>query len=216
MQPLRSIEAVREQLVPESRRAGAPDVIELVAECGALLEGHFSLQSGRHSPYFLRFAQIGRNRAAIATVAQSLLDELGNVRFDVVLCPESGGYVLGQAIAARTETELVVSAINSLRRPTANLRRGPVPSGSSVLIVNDVVTTGSSLEPLLSATISAGATLAGIATFASLRPQDFARFRNAHGLAGAHLVSAAWKTYAPAECPLCHTRESLVPAAEFN
>lgn len=216
MEAIKSIDEVREQLVVDARLCDAAELLRVIAESGALLKGHFSLQSGQHSQYFIRFAQIGRSREAIAAVAAALVLELSNITFDLVLCPESSGYFLGQAIAARSSKPWSVTAINALRQPTPFVRRGAVPSDASVLIVNDVVTTGSSLEPLLAVVDGARARVAGIATFASLRPQQFARFRSERGLAGAHLVSASWDTYAPDDCPICRTRESLIPAAEFN
>ena len=216
MKAVKSLEEVQQLLVVETRLGRAPDLHQMVADSGALLRGHFGLQSGHHSELFIRFAQLGRNREAIAAVAETLVDELGDVPFDVVLCPESSGYFLGQAIAARCRKELVVAAINTLRQPTSALRRGVIAAGSSVLLVNDVVTSGGSLKPLLSVAESAASRVAGIAMFASLRPQQLARFRSEHSLAGAHLVSATWNTFAPADCPICKTGESLIPAAEFN
>jgi orotate phosphoribosyltransferase len=216
MDAVKSIDDVRAQLVVETRLGDGSRLLRAVAENGALLKGHFSLQSGQHSQYFIRFAQIGRSRDAIAMAAKALLTELATVTFDVVLCPESSGYFLGQAIAALTGKPCAIAAINALREPTKVLRRGDIASGASVLVVNDVVTTGKSLEPLLTVARGAGASVAGVAVFASLRPQAFARFRNDRGLAGAHLVSASWQTFAPAACPVCRTRESLIPAAEFN
>src|SRR5262245_24417037 len=215
METVKSIDEVQEQLVVEARLRGGTDILRVIAESGALLKGHFSLQSGQHSQYFIRFAQIGRKRDAIATVANALLEELSSLAFDVVLCPESSGYFLGQAIAARTGKPWAITAINALRQPTPVLRRGTIERDASVLVVNDVVTTGGSLVPLLGVAASAEARIAGIATFASLRPQQFARFRSERGLAGAHLVSASWKTYTQTDCPICRTRESLIPAAEF-
>jgi orotate phosphoribosyltransferase len=217
MHALKSIAEVRQHLVVDARSPVAASLLEIVADCGVLLKGHFGLQSGNHSEYFVRFAQIGRDRDAIARVAQHLLDELGRINFDVVLCPESGGYFLGQAIAERAGAKLGVSAINALRQPSHVLRRGEIPEGASVLIANDVVTTGHSLVPLIDATAGVcGTRIAAVATFASLRPQQFSRFRADRGLAGAHLVSATWPTFAPVDCPICRTHESLVPAAELN
>ena len=216
MEAIKSIEGVREQLALETRLHHGAEILKAVADCGALMKGHFNLQSGQHSEFFIRFAQLGRNRDAIAMIAQALIDELASVPFEFVVCPESSGYFLGQAIAARSGTQLAVTAINALRQPRPALRRGQLPTGASVLVVNDVVTTGRSLEPLVDVAKSFGARVTGVATFASLRPQQFARFRAEQRLAGAYLVSASWRTFSEPECPMCRTRESVIPAAEFN
>lgn len=128
---------------------------EVLAEfrsCGALLEGHFKLSSGKHSGYYLQCARVLMNparaerlaRAVVAGIPSEIID-----RIDAVVSPAMGGIIIGQEVARVLGKDAMF-----LERPegTFHLRRGfALEPGTRVLMVEDVVTTGLSSREAIEA-----------------------------------------------------------------
>ncbi len=119
------------------------DVLDEFRAAGALLEGHFILSSGLHSPVFLQkalvFAQPDRTERLCRALAQKVLDEVpGGV--DVVVSPAIGGIIPGY----ETARHLRVPAYYAEREDGVfRLRRGfSLSPGARVVLVEDIVTTG--------------------------------------------------------------------------
>ena len=118
---------------------------EVLAEfrsAGALLEGHFVLSSGLHSPVFLQkmfvFQDPARTERVCRALAAKITDAYGPV--DYVVSPAVGGIVPGY----ETARHLGAKAIFVERENGAfALRRGfAIPEGARVVMVEDIVTTG--------------------------------------------------------------------------
>ena len=121
------------------------EVVQLFRECGALLEGHFLLTSGMHSPYYLQCA------ALIARLRQAVPD----LSIDAVVAPALGGIVLGYELARQLG---VLSLFVEREGGQFALRRGfTLERGSRVLLAEDVVTTGLSSRECLACVTAAGA-----------------------------------------------------------
>nr|WP_298896863.1 orotate phosphoribosyltransferase [uncultured Altererythrobacter sp.] len=128
------------------------EVLSEFRSCGALLEGHFLLSSGRHSAHYLQCARVLMNperagRIAIA-IAQKLPREIRN-SIDVVISPAMGGLIIGHEMGRALGKDAMF-----LERPEGkfNLRRGfALKPGSRVLMVEDVVTTGLSSREAIAA-----------------------------------------------------------------
>lgn len=118
------------------------EVLTIFRRSGALLEGHFRLSSGLHSPGYLQCAlvlQHPREAEALGAALGNLVRALG---VQTVMSPALGGVVIGQEVGRA----LGVRAIFAERADGAlTLRRGfALDPGEKVLIVEDVVTTGGS------------------------------------------------------------------------
>ncbi len=118
---------------------------------GALLEGHFILSSGRHSPVFLQkmfvFQDPARTEKLCRALAEKAREEFG--RIDIVASPALGGIVPGY----ETARWLGAKAIFVEREGGVFvLRRGfTIPEGARVLMVEDIITTGLSSRECLAA-----------------------------------------------------------------
>ena len=118
---------------------------------GALLEGHFILSSGRHSPVFLQkmfvFQDPARTEKLCRALADMARDKFGAI--DIVASPALGGIVPGY----ETARWLGAKAIFVERENGAfTLRRGfVIPAGARVLMVEDIITTGLSSRECLAA-----------------------------------------------------------------
>lgn len=140
---------------------------EILAEfraADALLEGHFILSSGLHSPRYLQCARVLMDPARAARLASALAQTLPiEVRGSVslVVSPAMGGIIVGHELGRSLGLEAVF-----LERPTGTfeLRRGfRIEPGQKVLLVEDVVTTGLSSREAIRAVEAAGGTVVAAA-----------------------------------------------------
>lgn len=128
------------------------EVLSEFRGCGALLEGHFKLSSGRHSAHYLQCARVLMNperggRLALA-LAQKLPREIRS-KIDVVVSPAMGGIIIGHEMGRALGKDALF-----LERPEGkfHLRRGfALEPGAKVLMVEDVVTTGLSSREAIAA-----------------------------------------------------------------
>ncbi|MEA3000433.1 MAG: orotate phosphoribosyltransferase [Sphingomonadales bacterium] len=133
---------------------------EILAEfraADALLEGHFVLSSGLHSPRYLQCARVLMDPARASRLASALAHSLPlEVRAEVsiVVSPAMGGIIIGHEMGRSLGLEAVF-----LERPagTFELRRGfRIEPGQKALLVEDVVTTGLSSREAIAAVEQAG------------------------------------------------------------
>ncbi len=122
---------------------------EVLAEfraAGALLEGHFLLSSGLHSPAYLQCARVMmdpiRGERLCRALAGRVVETIGPDALDLVVSPALGGVVVGYEVAR----QLGVPAIFTERTDgVLGLRRGfDIADGARVLMTEDIVTTGKS------------------------------------------------------------------------
>jgi orotate phosphoribosyltransferase len=136
------------------------DEAEILAEvraAEALLEGHFILSSGLHSPRYLQCARVLMDPARAARLASALAHALPlevRGRISVVVSPAMGGIIIGHEMGRSLGLEAIF-----LERPagTFELRRGfRLEPGQKALLVEDVVTTGLSSREAIKAVEAAG------------------------------------------------------------
>jgi orotate phosphoribosyltransferase len=127
------------------------EVLQNFRDAGGLLEGHFILSSGLHSPVFLQkmavFQDPARTEVLCRALANKIKDAYGTV--DYVVSPAVGGIVPGY----ETARHLGAKAVFVEREAGVfQLRRGfAVPEGAKVVMVEDIVTTGLSSRECLAA-----------------------------------------------------------------
>ncbi|MBM4246902.1 MAG: orotate phosphoribosyltransferase [Deltaproteobacteria bacterium] len=123
--------------------------LELFRASGAYLDGHFLLTSGRHSSAYVEKFQVLQYPEHCARLCAAIADAFRDLKPDVVVGPAVGGIVL----AYETARALGVRGI-FLEREEGKLalRRGfEIGPTEKVLIVEDVVTTGTSVFEVLDA-----------------------------------------------------------------
>ena len=120
--------------------------------CGALLEGHFKLSSGRHSGHYLQCARVLMNPARAARLAEAVVANIPQEvrdQVDTVVSPAMGGIIIGHEVGRALGKDALF-----LERPEGvfHLRRGfALAPGAKVLMVEDVVTTGLSSREAIEA-----------------------------------------------------------------
>ncbi len=127
------------------------EVLQNFREAGALLEGHFVLSSGLHSPVFLQKMFIFQDPARTEVLCRALAEKIQAAygKVDVVVSPAVGGIVPGY----ETARHLGAKAIFVEREEGEfQLRRGfAIGEGERVVMVEDIVTTGLSSRECLAA-----------------------------------------------------------------
>ena len=123
--------------------------LKILKETKALLEGHFILSSGLHSNQYVQCARLLSYPKKSEIICASLTKKIKKNfnKIDIVLSPALGGIVVGYEIGKQLNTQTIFAERTNGK---LTLRRGfSIPSGSNVLIVEDVITTGrSALECL--------------------------------------------------------------------
>jgi len=179
------------------------DLLDLFRRSGALLDGHFRLTSGLHSPGYLQCALVLQHPEQAAALARAIADSSRSLRATVVLSPALGGVVIGHEVARA----LGVRAIFAERQDGGlMLRRGfTLGETDRVLVVEDVLTTGGSTRETMQVARAAGAQVVGAASIVD----------RSGGATGSEysgvkldvpfhaLLAIDLPTYEPDKCPLC-------------
>ena len=121
--------------------------LAVLRKTNALLEGHFILSSGLHSPSYVQCAKLLSNPSKANKICLSLSKKIKKKikKIDLILSPAMGGIIIGYEIGKLLKKETIFCERASGKFV---LRRGfNIKKNSRVLIVEDVITTGkSSLE----------------------------------------------------------------------
>jgi orotate phosphoribosyltransferase len=172
------------------------EILDRFRRVGALLEGHFRLSSGLHSPGYLQSALVLQHPREAEACGAALADRVRDLGIQAVLSPALGGVVIGQEVGRA----LGVRSIFAERQDGAlTLRRGfTLQPSERVLVVEDVVTTGGSTRETIDVARAAGATVVAVAAIID-RGGDQPKF----DVAFHRLATLALPTYQPESCPLC-------------
>ena len=121
--------------------------LAVLRKTNALIDGHFVLSSGLHSPSYVQCAKLlsfpNKSEKFTKSLASKIKKTFKNI--DLILSPAMGGIVIGYEIGRILKKETIFcERVNGYFK----LRRGfNIKKKSRVLIVEDVITTGkSSLE----------------------------------------------------------------------
>jgi orotate phosphoribosyltransferase len=171
-------------------------LLAVFQKTGALLEGHFQLTSGLHSPRYLQCALVFQHPEHAEWVGRALAVHFSDEGVSAVVAPAIGGII----VAHETARALGVRALFTEREAGAmKLRRGfHINEGERVLVVEDVITTGGSTRETIDAVISAGGIVSGAGSVV-----DRSGGAVDVGTRRVALLTLEVPAYDPADCPLC-------------
>jgi len=133
------------------------EVLDVFRQCGAILDGHFILTSGLHSPTFIQKARVfmhaDKTEKLCASLAKKIRDaDLGPI--DYVVGPAVGGIIPVYEVSRHLNIPNVwVEREDGVFR----LRRFEMEKGARVVIVEDIVTTGLSIRETIASLTDIGA-----------------------------------------------------------
>jgi orotate phosphoribosyltransferase len=176
----------------------SPDAERVFRDSGALREGHFILASGRHSPLYLEKFQVLQHPADTERLCAAIASWAHSLDVETVAGPTTGGIILAHEVARQLGTRAIYA--ERIEGPSGReFRRGfAIAPGERVLVVDDIMTTGGSVQETIDAVRSAGGTVAGASVLVDRSGGATRLDVPLHSLWRLDIPS-----YAPAECPLC-------------
>jgi orotate phosphoribosyltransferase len=172
------------------------DYLDLYRDSGALLEGHFQLSSGLHSDRYLQSALVLQDPSKAEVLCRGLAERLPE-GIEYVVGPALGGvvaaYELGRALGCYAQfTERKDGAMA--------LRRGfRLPAGARTFIMDDILTTGTSIRECYEAIAGTEADIVGCGCLVDRSSGE----ADVSGLPLYSLVQLTVQAWKPEECPLC-------------
>ena len=183
------------------------EVEEIFRAAGAILEGHFELASGRHSATYWEKFRVLCYPHHTERLCRMIAQHFEGQGVQVVAGPALGGMIIAFEVARH----LGVRSIYAEREGEARaFRRGfAIQRGERALVVDDVLTTGTSVLEVIKAVDRYGGEIAGVGVLIDrsqgevnlVRPADSDTSLGGVPFFSCHQVFIP--TYAPEECPLC-------------
>jgi orotate phosphoribosyltransferase len=176
------------------------DLLSLLKQRSALLEGHFRLSSGLHSSQYLQCARVLMDPDLAtklgADLAAALRDTLGAEKPSAVVAPAIGGILVAHEVARAFGCRALFT---ERQEGIMLLRRGfTLDPGETVVVAEDVITTGGSTREVIDAVRTRGARVLAVGCVVD-RSGGTADL----GLPLRSLLALDIPTYPPATCPLC-------------
>lgn len=180
---------VEEHLQPQ-------EVRNRLLELGAALEGHFQLSSGMHSNRYFQCARVLQYPELAKELGRLLGEQCNELEIDVVLSPAVGGLIIGHEVGRALGRRHVFC---ERKEGGMQLRRGfEIHKGESILLVDDVLTRGTSQREMQTLVEALDAQVYGIAVIVDRREADVSI-----QVPVSALLTEEVQTWDPSECPLC-------------
>jgi orotate phosphoribosyltransferase len=179
------------------------DVLQIFKDTGALLEGHFELTSGLHSPYYWEKFRVLQYPRYTEKLCKIIADHFRNDRIELVVGPTTGGVILAYEVAK----QLGIRGIFAEKEGQVRVfRRGfNIKPGERILVVDDILTTGGSIKEVVNAVKELKGYIIGIAVLVDRSNADID-----FGYPLFSCLRASTVAYKPTNCPQCSAGIPLV------
>lgn len=173
------------------------EILSIFKQTEALLEGHFRLTSGLHSPQYFQCAKVLQYPKHCEKLCASIAQFYKDTKIDVVASPALGGIVVGQEVGRQLGARTIFT---ERHEGVMQLRRGfEIKPGENVLVCEDVVTTGGSTREVINIVHNAGGNVVGTASVVD-RSGGKVKFDVQNQFSVLKIDAI---TYTPEDCPLC-------------
>lgn len=196
--------------VPAPADLASASTEDLFLGAGALREGHFRLKSGLHSPRYLEKFLVFQYPTLASELCRRMAVEVARLAPNVVVGPTTGGVLLAFETARHLSAMLGWEVRDLFAEPTLlaggrELRRGfEVSRADTIVLVDDILTTGTSLRETRDAVERAGGqpVAAVVIVDRSSEPVDI-------GLPIRSVGRIEIPVWEPRDCPLCDAGDWL-------
>ncbi len=186
-------------------------ILGIFKKSKALLSGHFLLSSGLHSgTYFEKFAVIKRPEY-LQLLCKKMSNHFKKQKIDVVIGPTTGGMLIAYEVAKNLKKQFMFAEsegdpLDVARGQKRVLKRGfELKPPQKVLIVDDILTTGKSVQEVIDLVNGYGAKIIGIGVLL-----DRSGGKVNFGYPFFALATTKVENYQPENCPLCQKGVELV------
>ena len=173
------------------------EVKELLIKTGAIMDGHFLLTSGLHSPHYVEKFNVLQQPKYTQQLCEAMAEKFKDANIETVVGPMTGGILLahetGKALGTRAIFTERVDGEMTFRRGFS------LHEGERVLIVEDIVTTGGSIKEVIEVVKAHG----GVPVAVSMLVDRSGGKANFGDVPSTALLHMDVETYKPEECPLC-------------
>lgn len=168
--------------------------LNLLRECGAFLEGHFLLSSGRHSDVYVEKFRLLEHPDLTGVFAAEIAKHFSGELLDLVVGPLTGGVIVAHEVAKFLSLPL---AFPERIEGRMEWRRGfKITQGQRVLVCEDVITTGKSVGEVVAAVEREGGEVVGIGALIQRGETDLSPTPYP-------VVKLTLQSWTPEACPLC-------------
>lgn len=172
------------------------DAESMFREAGAVMEGHFLLTSGLHSPTYWEKFRILEQPRYTERLCRMIAAHFQDQNVQLVAGPTTGGLIISYEVARQLGLRSIFAEREGATRV---FRRGfRIKRGEQVLVVDDILTTGGSVHEVIGEVKRQGGHLVGVGVLVD-RSEGAVDF--GVPLFSCHRTSVP--TYKPEECPLC-------------
>lgn len=170
----------------------------LLREAGALMDGHFRLTSGRHSPQYVEKFRLLEQPEQTAELCRLIAERFRGDGPQVVAGPTTGGIILSYEVARQLGVRGIFAETSNGRREFG--RGFELAPGERTLIVDDVLTTGGSVRDVIEAVRRAGGIPIGVGVLVNRAGPGGG---DAFGLPFFACLEMDIPSYDESACPLC-------------
>ena len=173
------------------------EVLQLLKETNAIMDGHFLLTSGLHSPHYVEKFNVLQHPEHTEKLCRAMAEKFKDAGIETVVGPVTGGILLAHETGKALGTRAIFTERENGKM---TFRRGfRLHPGERVLIVEDIVTTGGSIREVIDVVKEHGGIPVAVSMLVD-RSGGKADFGDVPATALLHMTV---ETYKPEECPLC-------------
>ncbi|PMP84611.1 MAG: orotate phosphoribosyltransferase [Thermodesulfobium narugense] len=181
------------------------EILTLLREHNAIVYGHFLYTSGKHGEVYINKDAIYIKPKVVSELCLKMSIMVRDIDFEVVCAPTIGGVILSQWIAyhsSNLKNTEILSVFSEEVNGKRVLKRGydKVVENKKILVVDDILTTGSSIKKVISAVKDCKGIIQGSVCLVN-RGKVNASDIDSPFLSS--LLNIDFKSYEPEECPLC-------------
>jgi len=172
------------------------ELLTLLKETGAILEGHFLLTSGRHSDMYIEKFRILENPRALDEVCREMAEIVKDQNIALVLGAAIGGILISGGVGRHLGVKhIFCERVNGRMK----LRRGfYIAKGQRIVVVEDIITTGGSVAELIELVEEQGAKIIHVVNLVDRSSVDVD-----FGVPFTALLTLPSESWEPANCLLC-------------
>ncbi len=187
------------------------DYMKLFEELDVILKGHFLLTSGKHSPLFLQCSQLMKHPEYTEEAMKELAKRFAGTEAEYVVGPAMGGIIPAYELARQLGIQCMYAEKTEDNK--MEFKRGfYAKPGTKVLVVEDALSTGGSVQKVIDACLEVGLEVVGVGIIVD-RSNGRVRLHEKQE----SLITLDVPAYEANDCPLCKAGIPLQkPKAGFN